>query len=109
MRLYVGNIPHQASEADLEKLFTEAGVAVDSVHVIRDRLSGEPRGFAFVEAPNDEEGRKAIRACNGKDLLSRALVVNEARPPRTGGGEGGGSGRRGPGGGRGPSRGHNRY
>ncbi len=104
MRLYVGNVPHQATEADLEKLFTEAGVTVESVNVIRDRYSGEPRGFAFVEVLSDEEGRQAIRACNGKDFLGRTLVVNEARPPRTGGGE-----RRGPGGGRGSGRGPRRY
>lgn len=97
MRIYVGNLPPQASEVDLEKLFTEAGVTVDSVNVIRDRFSGEPRGFAFVEVPTDDEGRRAIRACNSKELFGRSLVVNEARPPRTGGG---GGGRRGPGGGR---------
>ena len=107
MRIYIGNLPFQATEGDLEKLFTDAGVAVDSVHIIRDRFSGEPRGFGFVEVPSDEEGRRAIQACNGKDFLGRTLVVNEARPPRTaGGGEGGG---RRPPGGRGPGGGRQRF
>ncbi len=100
MRLYIGNVSYQAGEADLEKLFTESGIAVDSVSVVRDRQSGEPRGFAFVEVASEEEGRRAIRACNGKDFLGRTLVVNEARPPRSDAGPGRGAGGRGPGGGR---------
>lgn len=102
MKLYVGNVPYQATEADLQELFTQAGVTVDTVNIIRDRFSGDPRGFAFVEIQNDEEAHRAIRACNGKDFLGRTLVVNEARPPREGGGRGGGRGRGG--GGRGPRR-----
>jgi len=109
MRLYVGNVPYQATDADLQGLFEGAGVTVDAVNVVRDRFSGEPRGFAFVEIGNDEEAQRAIRACNGKDFLGRTLVVNEARPPRdaggprSGGGGGGGRGRGG-GGGRGGNR-----
>ncbi len=103
MRLYVGNVPYQATEADLEKLFADAGVAVDNVNLIRDRESGQPRGFAFVEIENDDDARRAIRACDGKDFLGRNLVVNEARPPRETGRGGGGYGR-GPGGGRGRGR-----
>lgn len=104
MKLYVGNVPYQATEDDLQNMFTQAGVTVDNVNIVRDRFSGEPRGFAFVEIGNDEEAQRAIRSCNGKDLLGRTLVINEARPPREGGG-GGGRGRGGSGGGRGGGRG----
>lgn len=106
MRLYVGNVPYQATEADLERLFSEAGVMVDNVNLIRDRESGQSRGFAFVEIENDEDARRAIRACDGKDFLGRNLVVNEARPPRESGRSGGGAGGHGRsfGGGRGRGR-----
>ena len=64
--------------------------AVQSVAIIKDKFSGESRGFGFVEMPNKEEGDKAISGLNGKDLKGRTLTVNEARPrtdrPRTGGG-----------------------
>ncbi len=79
-KLFVGNLPYQAMEADLEGWFTAAGVNVSSVSIVRDRFSGEPRGFGFVEIEQDEEAEKAINSCNGQDLLGRTLVVNEARP-----------------------------
>lgn len=105
MRLYVGNVPYQATEADLERLFSDAGVIVDNVNLIRDRESGQSRGFAFVEIENEDDARRAIRACDGKDFLGRNLVVNEARPPRESGrGGGGGHGRSFGGGGRGRGR-----
>lgn len=98
MKLYVGNLPYQASEADLENFFSQSGVTVDSVNVMRDRFSGEARGFGFVEINNDDDAQRAISACNGKALMGRKVVVNEARPmnstgggprgPRTGGGGG---------------------
>lgn len=95
MRLYVGNLPFKASEGDIQDFFASAGVAVDNVSVVRDKFSGEARGFAFVEITDNAAGEAAIRACNGRDLLGRALVINEARPMTpNGGGE-----RRGPGGG----------
>jgi cold-inducible RNA-binding protein len=97
-KLYIGNLPYQATEADLQNWFSQAGISVDTVTLMRDRYSGEARGFGFVEL-NDAEADKAIQACNGKDFLGRTLVVNEARPMREGGG-GGGRGRSG-GGGRG--------
>ena len=100
-KLYVGNLPYQASEADLQNWFNQAGVTVDSVTLMRDRYSGEARGFGFVEIPDSELDR-AIQACNGKDMMGRTLVVNEARPMREGGGGGGrGAGGAGGGGGRG--------
>ena len=101
-KLYVGNLPYQASEADLESFFTQAGITVDSVNLMRDRFSGEARGFGFVQvADNDMD--HAISACNGKQFMGRPLVVNEARPAREGGGRGAGGGERraGGGGGRG--------
>ena len=79
-KLFVGNLPYQASEADLEVWFTAAGLNVSAVSIVRDRFSGEPRGFGFVEIEQDEEAAQAIIACNGQDLLGRTLVVNEARP-----------------------------
>jgi RNA recognition motif-containing protein len=106
MKLYVGNLPYQAAESDLQDLFTQAGVNVDSVTLVRDRFTGEARGFGFVEV-KDEDGELAIRTCNGKQLMGRAVVVNEARPqtqqgggggggrPRSGGGGAGGGGSRG--------------
>ncbi|MGA2185392.1 MAG: RNA-binding protein [Bryobacteraceae bacterium] len=101
MRLFVGNLPYSATEADLESFFAEAGVTVDSVNVMRDRFSGEARGFGFVEIGNDAQANHAIESCNGRELLGRALVVNEARPmaAREGGGGGDRGSRRGGGGG----------
>jgi len=110
MKLFVGNLPYSATEADITDFFTQAGVTVDSVNVMRDRFTGEARGFGFVEINDDGAANRAIEACNGRDLMGRALVVNEARPmvPREGGGGGGrregGGGRREGGGGRGRGR-----
>jgi RNA recognition motif-containing protein len=67
---------------------------------VRDRFSGQPRGFGFVEVNSDDEADRAIQGLNGQDFMGRKIVVNEARPPREGGG-GGGRGRGGFGGGRG--------
>ena len=108
MKLFVGNLPYAATEADLTDFFSQAGVAVDSVNVMRDRFTGEARGFGFVEINDDTAANHAIEACNGRDLMGRALVVNEARPMvparrwrRTwSGGGGGGRERRGGGPGR---------
>ncbi|HYL78360.1 MAG TPA: RNA-binding protein [Bryobacteraceae bacterium] len=110
MKLFVGNLPYSATEADITDFFTQAGVAVDSVNVMRDRFTGDARGFGFVEINDDAAANQAIEACNGRDLMGRALVVNEARPmvPRENRGGGGGGrregGREGGGGGR-----RNRY
>jgi RNA recognition motif-containing protein len=100
MNIYVGNISRTATEQDLKEAF-EAFGAVSSAAIIKDKFSGESRGFGFVEMPNKDEADKAISSLNGKDLKGRNLTVNEARPrtdrPRTGGG----GGRGGFGGGRG--------
>jgi RNA recognition motif-containing protein len=102
MNIYVGNISRTATEQDIKEAF-EAFGAVQSAAIIKDKFSGESRGFGFVEMPNKEEADKAIAGLNGKDLKGRTLTVNEARPrtdrPRTSGGGGGGRG--GFGGGRG--------
>jgi cold-inducible RNA-binding protein len=100
-KLYIGNLPFQASEEDLQALFSEAGVKTETITLIRDRFSGQPRGFGFVEVADDGEADKAISTLNGKDFKGRAMVVNEARPPRDGGAGRGGRGGGGGGGGRG--------
>jgi cold-inducible RNA-binding protein len=106
MKLFVGNLPYSAAEADITDFFSQAGVTVDSVNVMRDRFTGEARGFGFVEINDDAAANHAIEACNGRDLMGRAMLVNEARPmvPREGHGGGGGGRREGHGGGGGGRR-----
>lgn len=87
-KLFVGNLPYAASEQDVHAFFTEQGVTVDTVTVMRDRFTGQARGFGFVEINDDEAAMRACETCNGKELMGRALVVNEARPMT--GGRGGG-------------------
>jgi len=95
VNLYVGNLSRQVTEDDLRQAF-EAHGEVSSVALIKDKFSGEPRGFAFVEMPAKAQAIAAMQALNGYELMGRSLVVNEARPreERRGGG-GGGGGRRG--------------
>ena len=99
-KLYVGNIPFETNENDLQELFAEAG-AVESVNVVRDRETGRARGFAFVEMATDEAAQAAVSQLHDRTFGGRRLTVNEARPqtPRSGGGGGGGYGRGGSGGG----------
>jgi cold-inducible RNA-binding protein len=96
-KLYVGNIPYETGEADLQELFGRVG-AVDSVRVMRDMATGRARGFAFVEMASDEDAQKAVTELDQHQLGGRTLTVNEARP-KPEGGFGGGGGRRGGGGG----------
>jgi len=96
-KLYVGNLSYDVSEADLQTLFTEAG-AVKSVAVIKDKFSGQPKGFAFVEMENQQDMQNAIAMFNGKEYKSRALSVSVARPREERRDFGGGN-RRGGGGG----------
>lgn len=103
-KLYVGNLSFKATEEQVQELFSEIGVQPDSLTLLRDRFTGQPRGFGFAEIRDDGEAEKVIAALNGKEFLGRALVVNEARPQREGGG-GGGGGRGGHGGGGGGGRG----
>ncbi|MSQ28967.1 MAG: RNA-binding protein [Dehalococcoidia bacterium] len=85
-KIYVGNLPFNATEAEVTKLFAEHGEVV-SVALPTDRETGRPRGFGFVEMA-DDAARKAIAALNGKDFGGRALNVNEAKPREAGGGGG---------------------
>ena len=93
-KLYIGNLSFRATEEELRAEFESMGVTTEAVTVVRDRSSGQSRGFGFVEISNDAELEKTIAALNGKDVMGRAIVVNEARPQtdRGGGGAGGGRG-----------------
>jgi RNA recognition motif-containing protein len=104
-KLYVGNLPFQATEEDISNWFVQTGVTPANVTLVRDRFSGQPRGFGFVEVNSDEDAGRAIEALNGHDFMGRNVVVNEARPPREGGGGGGGGRGGGFGGGGGGGRG----
>ena len=100
MNIYVGNLSRDVTEEDLRQAFAAFG-EVATVSIVKDKFSGEPRGFGFVEMPAKAEAQAAIAGLNGKDLKGRNLSVNEARPrPEGRGGGGGGGGRRGGGGGR---------
>jgi len=96
-KLYVGNLPYDTGEQDLQSLFAGSGT-VESVNVIRDMATGRARGFAFVEMASDEEAQAAINTLNNYQLGGRNLTVNEAKPKlqSSGGGGfgGGGNGRR---------------
>ena len=106
-KLYVGNLPFQATEEDISNWFTQAGATGASVSLVTDKFTGQPRGFAFVEINNDEEAARVIQSLNGQDFMGRNVVVNEARPREGGGGAGRGGygGGRGREGGRGGDRG----
>jgi RNA recognition motif-containing protein len=99
MNIYVGNLAREVTDEDLREAF-EAFGQVNSATVIKDRFSGESRGFGFVEIPSKNEAQTAITEMNGKELKGRVVNVNEARP-KTNRGGGGGRGRGGSGGGRG--------
>jgi len=97
MNIYVGNLSYTITEDDLRQAF-EAFGQVTSASIIKDKFSGQSKGFGFVEMPSKEEAQAAITALNGKEMKGRNLSVNEARPRtddrRQGGGGGGGGGRR---------------
>ena len=105
--LFVGNLSFQTTESDLRALFEPFG-QVTRIHIVNNRETGQPRGFAFVEMAKDEEAAKAVANLNGKEVAGRALRVNEATPksesgPRAGNGfgpRGGGAKRSGGSGGR---------
>ena len=86
-KLYVGNLPYETGEAELQDLFAQAGT-VESVKVMRDMATGRARGFAFVEMSTDEEAQKAVSDLNEHQIGGRALTVNEARPKPVGSGGG---------------------
>ena len=103
MQIYVGNLNYRSTEDDIREAFEQFG-SVERVQIIIDKETNRPRGFAFVQMPDDTEGRAAIDGLNGKDLQGRSLRVNEAlpqeggarRPPRSGAGTGRGQGGRRP-------------
>lgn len=94
MNIYVGNLSFDATEADIERAFSEYG-EVKSVNIVKDRDTGRSRGFCFVEMVDAQAGKKAISGLNDQEIAGRSVTVNEARPreDRRGGG-GGGGGRR---------------
>ena len=101
MNIYVGNLSYRTTEDELRRAF-EAYGAVSSAAIIKDRDSGQSKGFGFVEMPSDAEAQAAITGLNDKEVGGRRLKVNQARPREDGGGSrgGGGGSRGGSGGGR---------
>jgi len=91
MNIYVGNLSYNTTEDALRQAFETYG-EVSSVNIIKDRYTGEPRGFAFVEMSNRDEATAAINALKGQELDGRTLTVDEARPRPDRGGRGGGRG-----------------
>ena len=83
MNIYVGNLPYDATEDQLNELFGQFG-QVDRTSIITDRETGRSRGFGFVEMAEDDAAKQAIEELNQKDFGGRALTVNEARPKRSG-------------------------
>jgi RNA recognition motif-containing protein len=94
-KLYVGNLPFETTETDLQALFQGVG-AVNTINIVKDRATGRARGFAFVEMTDVEGARKAISELDKHQYGGRSLTVNEAKPmaPRGGGDFGGGRSRR---------------
>jgi len=92
-KLYVGNLPYEATEADLQTLFESAG-QVSTVNIIRDRATGQARGFAFVEMSDAESAQRAISELDKHQYGGRSLTVNEAKPMASRGSSGGGFGGR---------------
>ena len=95
-KLYVGNLPYETTESDLQTLFESTG-QVSTINIVRDRATGQARGFAFVEMSDAEGAQRAIAELDRHQLGGRSLTVNEAKPmtPRSnGGGFGGGRQRR---------------
>ncbi len=90
MKLYVGGLAYSVSDKELEELFATQGKVVSAV-VIKDRDSGQSKGFGFVEMEDVKDGQNAIKELNGKDLSGRSIMVNQARPreERSPGGGGG--------------------
>lgn len=79
MDIYVGNLSYRATEEELRQAF-EAFGRVDGVQIIKDKLSGQPRGFAFVQMPQQSEAEAAIAGMHGREFGGRTLTVNQAKP-----------------------------
>jgi len=92
-RLYIGNLSFNTTEDSLRAALEQGGGQVRDIHIVTDRETGRPRGFAFAEMSDDAEAQSVIEAMDGQDLDGRNLTVNEAKPrPTGGGGRGGGGG-----------------
>ena len=91
-RLYVGNLSFDITEDTLRAALQEGGGTCKDIHIVSDRETGRPRGFAFAEMSNDAEAQAVIQSMDGKELDGRNLTVNEAKPRPEGGGRGGGGG-----------------
>lgn len=98
-KIYVGNIPYNATEEDLRELFSECG-EVESLKIMQDQFTGGSKGFGFIEMANEDDAKKAIATLQGRDLKGKSLTVAEARPQQkrqgfnnSGSGYGGGAGR----------------
>ncbi len=83
MNLYVGNLAYNVTEEDLQTMFSEFGEVV-SVNIIKDKYSGQSKGFGFVDMPNNSEADKAIKALNGTEFMGRRIKVNQAKPRSSG-------------------------
>ncbi len=79
MNLYVGNLAYSVTEEDLKEVFSEFG-ELESVNIIKDKYSGQSKGFGFVEMPDNSEADKAIKALNGSQIKGRPIKVNQAKP-----------------------------
>ena len=99
MNIYVGNLPYETTETDLQEAFSAFG-SVASVNIIRDKFSGQSKGFGFIEMSNDDEGQAAVNGMNGKELKGRQINVSQARPRAAGSRDRGPGGPRREGGGR---------
>ena len=78
-KMYVGNIPYNATEAELRELFSEYG-EIESLQIMKDQVTDRSKGFGFIEMANEEDAKKAIEALDGKDFMGKSLKVNEAKP-----------------------------
>ncbi len=92
MNIYIGNLSYDATDEMIKKAFESFG-EVTSVRVIKDKYSGQSRGFGFVEMPQDSQAQTAIKSLNGNELLGKRMIVNEARVRTDKGGMGGQGGR----------------
>ena len=91
MRIYVGGLPYSTNSEGLRSLFAEKGEVTDAT-VVSDRMTGQSKGFGFVEMPNASEAQNAIKQFNGRNMEGRSLSVNEARPREESNSRGGGGG-----------------
>lgn len=79
-KLFVGNLPYQATDEQLRQWFASFDVPVEAISVIIDRFSGQPRGFGFIEVADDVDAARIVGTCNGREFLDRTLIVDETMP-----------------------------